>query len=378
MQPNTNEAWDMDSTCSVNIVDTTIREGQQHGYVSFSTEQAVRLARLLDSFGVEILEVGHPAVSEQDKKTARALCQIGLSAGTLAHARAMTFDVTAAVDVGASWVGIVAGVNEAAVCHKMHRPRTDILERVKEAVYEAKRHGLGVRFTCEDASRTAMPMVVEAFEHARQAGADRLSYADTVGVLTPSVMRRAVETLVERFGPVIHVHCHNDFGLATANTLAAYEAGAIGLDVSIDGIGERCGIASLAEVTCGLRQLHKTHGRWDLSLLPAMSRELATVVERTRMDTKPIVGKYAFSHKAGMHLAAQLEERIAYEPLDPAIVGRRGRYIVSRLVGLRSLNAIMRLLGVELDNKTACQLLSSFKQLDETMQVSAPGTNETM
>ena len=269
----------------------------------------------------------------------------------------MSCDVVAAAEVGASWVGIVAGANEMAACHKMHRSRKDIFRSVREAVREAKRRGLCVRFTCEDASRTEMPLVVEAFEHARQEGADRLSYADTVGLLTPKVMRETVETLAEKFGAVIHVHCHNDFGLATANTLAAYEGGAIGLDVSIDGIGERCGIASLAQVACGLTQLHKVQSSWDLRLLPAMSRELAFAVEGADLDPTPITGKWAFSHKAGTHLAAQLEDGTAYEAFDPATVGRKRRYVLSRLAGAKSLNAIMRRVGVELDSNAASQLL---------------------
>ena len=251
------------------LIDTTIREGQQHGYVSFTPKRAVRLTRLLDAFGVDIIEVGHPVVSEQDRQNALAICRAGLHAQTLAHARATCEDVEAAAAVGAQWVGIFAGVNDLSLRHKLRRGRAVALSAIQEAVRGAKALGLRTRFTCEDASRTPLARVIEVFALARAAGADRLSYADTVGVTTPAKMRRVMRQLSRRFGGVLHAHCHNDFGLATANALAAIEGGAIGVDVSIEGIGERCGVALLAEVALSLTQLYGVKARWKLSMLRA-------------------------------------------------------------------------------------------------------------
>jgi isopropylmalate/homocitrate/citramalate synthase len=318
------------------LIDTTIREGQQHGHVSFTLAQAVRLARLLDGFGVDVIEVGHPIVSDQDRQTAIAICRAGLHAQTLAHARASPEDIQAAVDVGAHWVGVFAGVNNISLQHKLHRGRAAALCAIREAVRHAKIFGLQVRFTCEDASRTPLPRVLEAFRLARAAGADRLSYADTVGVMTPFEMHRMMRQLSRRFGDILHAHCHNDFGLATANALAAIEGGAIGVDVSLEGIGERCGIAPLAEIALSLTRLYGVKARWKLSMLAELSAALRRCVTEQASDARPVVGRYACVHKAGLHIAATLECPDAYEPYPPELVGQHRQFLTSRLAGKKA------------------------------------------
>jgi len=318
------------------LIDTTIREGQQHGHVSFTPSRALRLARLLNAFGVDIIEVGHPIVSEQDRQTAIAICRAGLHAPTLAHARASPEDVKAVADVGAQWVGVFAGINDLSLRHKLHRDRTAALCAIQAAVRHAKACSLQVRFTCEDASRTPLPRVFEAFRLARAAGADRLSYADTVGVMTPFRMRRVMRQLSQQFGDMLHAHCHNDFGLATANALAAIEGGAIGVDVSIEGIGERCGIAPLAEVALSLTQLYGLKARWKLSMLAALSAALHQIAADDALDTRPIIGRYACTHKAGLHIMAALECPDAYEPYPPELIDRRRQFFASRLSGRKT------------------------------------------
>jgi len=323
------------------LVDTTIREGQQHGEVSFTFEQAVWLAGLLDAFGVDLIEVGHPVISDQDRRTAKAICRAGLNAQTLAHARATREDVEAAAAVGAQWVGIFAGVNDLSLRHKLRRDRAAALSAIQEAVRRAKALGLWVRFTCEDASRTPLPRVIEVFKLARAAGADRLSYADTVGIMTPASMRVTMRQLRRRFGNILHAHCHNDFGLATANALAAIEGGAIGVDVSIEGIGERCGIAPLAEVALGLTQLFHVKASWKLSRLAELSAALHSCLgAQEAIDTRPIVGRYACAHKAGLHIAASVESPEAYEPFSPELVGQRRQFLLSRLTGAKAKTAL--------------------------------------
>lgn len=324
-------------TRTVRLIDTTLREGQQHGIVSFSSEQALFLAKLLDRFQIDILEVGHPAVSEQDRTTARLICSAGLKTQTLAHARATMKDVQAAMDVGAVWVGIFAGINDTSLHYKIFKNRKYVMHAIRNSIALGKQKGLLVRFTCEDASRTPFPLVLKSFETAIDAGADRISFADTVGVLTPSRLYDVVMNLTKRFGQVIHVHCHNDFGLATSNTLASFEGGAVGLDVSIDGIGERSGIAPLAEVSCALTKIYKVKNPWRLDMLTRLSSELRSFLPTNEIDTRPIIGRYAFAHKAGIHIAAQFHDNTAYEPILPSMVGQRSRLILSRLVGRRAL-----------------------------------------
>jgi len=322
------------------LVDATLREGQQHGNIRFSKEDAVSIAKALDAFGVDFIEVGQPIISEQDYDTAIALCKAGLRAQTLAHARALLKDVEAAASVGSQWVGIFIGINETALRYKLHRTSDQVLEAVSTSVREAKRLGLSVRLTCEDASRTSLEWVSELFDRARSAGADRLSYADTVGVMLPSQMFSVVSLLTRRFGPVIHAHCHNDHGLATANALAAAAANAAALDVSIDGIGERCGIASLGEVAVGLTQLLKQQGNWRLSQVRLLSRHLQACLNGETIDTRAVTGRNCFAHKAGLHIAAAMQCPQAYEAFPPSLVGAQRQWVSSSLQGSVQLNTL--------------------------------------
>ncbi len=307
---------------TVQIVDTTLREGQQHGQVRFTTEQAIHLATALDDFGVDILEIGHPLVSEQDRATAQAICQLTLKAETLAHARARQEDILAAKEVGADWVGIFISVNEEAEKYKLKRSFEDILILISEAVAYAKSLKLKVRLTCEDASRTSMLRLRKAYQSGLDAGADRLSYADTVGILTPPRAATAIKTLTQFFGPKMHIHCHNDLGLAVASTLGGFEGGAVGLDASLGGLGERCGITPLEQLTTAMAHLFRLEERWKLERLVAMHDLLHSMLPAGATDVRPIVGKYAFCHKAGLHINAAVQYPYTYEPFPPEMVGQ--------------------------------------------------------
>jgi isopropylmalate/homocitrate/citramalate synthase len=353
----------------VALVDTTLREGQQHGLVSFTVDSAVRIARLLDAFGVNIIEVGHPAVSRHDMAIAKAVSSVGLSAQTLAHARATPSDIAAAVACGAQWAGVFAGINDLSIRHKLHRPVRQVLRCIRDAVTQAKDSGLHVRFTTEDASRTPPSLVADAFEAAIRAGEDRVSYADTVGVTTPSTMRSAVESLTKTFGPIVHAHCHNDFGLASANALAAYEGGAVALDVSVDGIGERSGIARLAEVACALVQIYHVPASWHLSMLVEISMQVRAMCPEAAVDTRPIVGKYAFAHKAGIHIAAEVENQTAYEPLLPKSIGHNRKFVLGRLTGLDAARAVMKMIGMEAHDNVVAQLVRALKTHNQTFEI---------
>ncbi len=346
---------------SILLVDTTLREGQQHGLVRFKTEDVLGIARLLDTFGIDLIEVGHPAVSKRDMETAQAICSAGLCAGTLAHARANTGDVEIAVQSGAEWIGIFAGINAPSLEHRLHKSEAQVLDLIGQAVRLAKDLGASVRYTCEDASRTPIEDVTRAFRVAIDAGADRVSYADTVGTMTPSTMGRVMTELTGEFGDIVHVHCHNDFGLAAANSLAAFEAGAVAIDVSVDGIGERCGIASLAEVACCLRQLYAVDKKWQLAVLPELSRSLRSAVGTNAIDTQPLTGRYSFAHKAGLHIAAESETATAYEALSPAALGEERKYILSPLLGSRALRAALACNDSTLSGDTFRRLLQCFK-----------------
>jgi len=331
----------------VMLVDSTLREGQQHGRVAFSVEQGLKLALLLDEFHIDIIEVGHPAASHQATEMGKAIVSADLTAMTLGHARAAQVDVERVIEVGTDWAGIFASVSDNSVEHKMHCSRGVIYQAIRDAVALAKQSGLFVQFTCEDGSRTPLELVMESFDIALTEGADRVYYADTVSALRPQQIYDDVKSLTSRFGRVVHVHCHNDYGLGTANVLAAYEAGAVGLDVTVDGIGERTGLAPLAEVACSLRMLYGEKAQWDLTVLKTLSDELHEITSAGAIDIRPIVGHYAFAHKSSLHIAAELEEETSYEPFHPSRVGQTRRFILSKLIGRKSLAGLANLVGME-------------------------------
>ncbi len=358
------------------IVDSTLREGQQHGLVLFTTKTAMEIAACLDSFGVDIIEVGHPGISPADAEACSAVAELGLRADTLSHARPSLKDVETAAGTGTDWVGIFAGVNSLAAKHKFHRATGAILDAVAEAVTCARQMGRRVRYTCEDASRTSLADVRTAFELAVDSGAERLSFADTTGTMTPRAMYSTIKKLTDCFGPQIHVHCHNDFGMATANTLAAFEAGAIALDVSVDGIGERCGIAPLAEVVFALKYLYGVDGPWHMSEVSQMSSMLRCQLRPDAIDTRPLIGRFAFAHKAGLHVAAEIECSTAYETVPPACLGQERVLLLSKLMGLSGLAKIAETAGVEMTDEALELILKRLKASSRVHEVHL-GTQET-
>ncbi|HEU4735148.1 MAG TPA: hypothetical protein VFT22_44960, partial [Kofleriaceae bacterium] len=227
------------------IIDATLREGQQSPGVSFDIRQSIEIARMLEQLGVDIIECGHPAAPGEAAR-ARAVAA-AIDAPVLAHARATIGDVDAVADVGAQWVGIFCGVNPISLRTRLGgRTFDEVRGLITAAVAHARKRGLQVRYTVEDASRTPVPTLLGAYDAAIRAGAQRICYSDTVGAMTPAQMREGVAALRAAFPSIdIEIHAHDDRGLALANTLAALEAGATWVSTTVNGIGERAGIVDL-------------------------------------------------------------------------------------------------------------------------------------
>ncbi|MDO8627048.1 MAG: hypothetical protein Q7K42_01155, partial [Candidatus Diapherotrites archaeon] len=242
------------------ILDTTLREGEQTRGVSFTFEQKKQIVETLDSFGVDIIELGHPVVSPNIKKAVKNLAKLKLHAETMAHARANLKDIDEAVDCGVDWVGIFISTSNIGIKTKYNYSKEQILEKITESVEYAKSRGLKVRYTPEDGTRTERDYLLQAIHAGKKA--DRISIVDTVGTMTPSKFHELVKFVIKKSGKDLNVHCHNDFGLATANSLAAFEAGAKLSDVTINGLGERVGITPLSELTMALSQLHGVKKDW--------------------------------------------------------------------------------------------------------------------
>lgn len=329
------------------LLDTTLREGEQTPGVSFTVEEKVKIARMLDDFGIDIIEVGHPVVSKDVKEACRVIAHEDLGAETMAHARALEGDIEMAKEVGVTWVGIFLGTSQLSLDHKLHVGRQKALRMIKESVSFAKELGLKVRFTPEDATRTDFDYLQKAILAAEEAGADRISIADTVGTATPASYGKLIGEVTELVDLPIHVHCHDDYGMAVANSLAGYDAGAYLIDVTVNGLGERTGIAPLAPVAVALQRLYGVDKDWKLDALPEISHEVERTSSLFTPETAPVVGKYAFAHKSGLHTKAVLEDPKTYEAIPPEIVHKHREIIIDKYAGKAAVKDRLEGMGIE-------------------------------
>ncbi|MDN5753580.1 MAG: LeuA family protein [Nitrosospira sp.] len=303
------------------IIDTTLREGAQAPGVRFGEEESTKIAHALVSLGIDMVECGHPLISDAEARRVRATVAACGAVPVLAHARARFEDIDSVKATGAQWVGIFVGVNSISRNCRI-RFEQPVYEVVSKAVGHAKNIGLRVRFTVEDGSRTPWSELVEGYRAALEAGADRLCFADTVGLLCPWEVEELIGRLSREFaGCDLEAHFHNDRGMAIANALSAVRAGARWISSSVNGIGERCGIVDTLTLLANLdalkwRRLRNGHA------LPHVSK-LVQAYSRLMLDRlRPIAGMNAFTHVAKLHQRAVLGDERAYAWTVPETIGR--------------------------------------------------------
>lgn len=308
------------SSVSPRIIDATLREGTQAPGVAFNIENSVEIAKLLTNVPVDMIECGHPKASEQESQRVQAVVSNCGDVPVLAHARAKVEDIDAVKDTGAQWVGIFAGVNN--ITRNCRIRNASINELIHSSIEYAKSLGLRVRFSVEDASRTTTDDLVDAYRIALAAGADRLCFADTVGLLCPWEVEESVSKLLSILKDAeLEVHLHDDRGMANANALAALRAGATWISATVNGIGERAGITDTNLLLANL-------GAMSLRPFPdgTLMQHLSRVVQahaRLPVDSwRPVVGPNAFTHTAKLHRVATERHECAYAWVDPKLLGR--------------------------------------------------------
>jgi len=349
----------------IKILDSTLREGEQHPGVSFTNKQRIQIAWLLDSFGVNQIEIS-PVVSKDHFEATKTIIKQGLKADILAHVRALKSDVEVAIDCNATWVATYMGISDIHLATKLKISREEAKIRALEVADFIKSHGLKSRFTMEDASRTDPLFLIEMCKEMNSRGIERISIPDTVGIMRPHGMYNLVKMVYDNIDTnlsSLDVHCHNDVGLALANALAGCEAGANQIHTTIDGFGERTGIPSLAETAVALTVIYGIPNDFRLHMLKDLSR---TIVDYTHLETpesKPIVGESAYKHKAGTHLAAILQNPSAYEILEPRLVGNRRKIVFGELAGKNGAAYLLSLLGLESTKVEAEKMAKGLKEL---------------
>lgn len=346
----------------IQLLDSTLREGEQTPGVKFSYSQKLEIAQLLDDFGVDFIEIGNPSISERDKNDLKKLAEEKFKAELLCHSRAVKNDIDNVIETGAEWIGIFAGVNELSLKHKFNKSREEVFGIIEGAIKYAKRSGLKVRFTPEDSSRTDWRDLSEAIRLAEKAGADRVSIADTVGMLTPTKTVDLVKKVKTIISLPINVHFHNDFGMAVANSLAAYEAGADLIDVSVNGLGERSGIASLSNVAVALKTLYGVKKEWMLKLLKGLSEKVAEYSGISLCDQAPIDGKHSFVHAAGLHTTALLKNKETYQVISPEILGRKAKIYIGELTSRKVFRWFLKKQGMPISETEFERLYRKLKK----------------
>ncbi|WP_406662283.1 homocitrate synthase family protein [Methanolobus sp. ZRKC3] len=361
----------------IEICDVTLRDGEQTPGVVFTREEKIALARELDSVGVDIIEAGFPVVSPSEKAVVKEIANMGLNARTCCLARSIVSDVEAAVDCDVDFVSIFIAMSDLHLKYKYHKSCDEMFSCAMSAVEYAKDHGVGVRFAAEDGTRTDVGVLKRAFKAAEEYKVDYVSIADTIGILNPSATHYLVSEIKKAVNTPICIHCHNDLGMATANTIAAAEAGAKQLHTTVNGIGERAGNASLEELLVSLRVQYGIE-RYDTSRLLNLSLMVNEFSGLSTAVTKAIVGKHAFSHESGIHVCAILEEPRTYELFSPEMVGGKRSLIVGKHTGMKALEGIVTDMGYQLEREQLTVLLEKVKNCTEAKKGIPPVRLEEM
>lgn len=349
----------------IKILDSTLREGEQHPGVSFTNKQRIQIAWMLDSFGVDQIEIS-PVVSPDHLEATKTILKQGLKADIVAHVRAIKSDVDIALKTDSTWVATYMGISDIHLSAKLKISREEAKSRAIEVAEYIKSHGLKSRFTMEDASRTEPSFLLDMCSEMNKIGIERISIPDTVGIMRPNGMYNLVKMVYDSLDmskTSLDVHCHNDVGLALANALAGCEAGADQIHTTIDGFGERTGIPSLAETSIALTLIYRSDNNLRLHMLKDLSKTISQYTGLEISESKPIVGDSAYKHKAGTHLAAILRNPSAYEIIEPRMVGNRRKIVFGELAGKNGAAYLLSLLGLETSRREAENLARGLKEL---------------
>ncbi|NHX36516.1 MULTISPECIES: LeuA family protein [Halolamina] len=330
------------------IFDTTLRDGEQSPRTSFSYEDKREIAAALDSAGVDVIEAGFPVNSDAEFAAVRDVTSAA-DTTVCGLARVVEDDVEAAIDAGVDMVHTFASTSDVQIEDSMHASREAVLERSVASVERAAESGAEVMFSPMDATRTDPDYLFEVVEAVSAAGADWINVPDTCGVATPDRFADLIRTIREHTDARIDVHTHDDFGLASANALAGFEAGADQAQVSVGGIGERAGNAALEQVVMAAESVYGADTGIDTTRITELAR---MVEERSGVDqpaNAPVIGDNAFAHESGIHAAGVIENAATFEPgvMTPEMVGAERELVLGKHTGTHSVRERLRDAGYD-------------------------------
>ena len=364
----------------VYIFDTTLRDGEQSPGATMTREEKIRMARQLETLGVDIIEAGFPAASEGDFQAVAAIAQAVKKPVVAALCRALVSDIDRGFEAIKSAerrrIHTFIATSALHMEHKLGKKPHEVLDMAEAAVRHAAGKGVEVQFSAEDASRSDPAFLVTACERVIEAGANVINIPDTVGYAQPAefadLIRHLLATVRGADKVTFAVHCHNDLGLAVANTLAAVHAGARQAEVTLSGIGERAGNASLEQVVMGLvtrpNYYNLTTGIVTEEIFPSC-RRLSGIIGQPIPPYAPIIGRNAFAHESGIHQHGIMKDRRTYEIMTAEDIGRKGAVVVlGKHSGRHALDAKVRELGYTLSDDELKIVFDAVKELADRKQ----------
>jgi 2-isopropylmalate synthase len=349
----------------IRIFDTTLRDGEQTPGVSLTMEDKIEIARQLSKLGVDVIEAGSPMSSEGEKRVVKEIAAAGLESEICGLARATQSDIDAAIDCDVDVVHVFIPTSPVQMKYAVNMTPEQVLSATVDHVEYVKKHGLKCEFSPMDATRSEPRFLKQVCQAAEKAGADMLNIPDTVGIMIPKTMRKLIEDVRKAVKMPISVHCHDDFGMAVANSLAAVEAGATQVHATINGLGERAGNASLEEVVMALHMIYKLKTGINSRLLYSTSRMVATLTGIFVQANKAIVGENAFAHESGIHTRGVTVKPLTFEPIKPESVGRTRKLVAGKLAGTRGIKAELQEIGIHPTEDQLKEIVQRVKELGD-------------
>lgn len=348
---------------NIKVFDTTLRDGEQTPGVSLITSEKLRIATKLDEIGVDFIEAGSAITSEGERQSIKEITRQGFNAEILSFSRPLTVDIDYCLGCDVDAVNLVVPTSDLHIFDKLNMTKDKLISLSNNAIEYCKDHGLSVELSAEDASRSDIEFLKQVYSNAIDCGVDRICVCDTVGILTPDSSFELFNQLNDFPVPLV-VHCHNDFGLAVANTLAALKGGASEFHSTINGIGERAGNTSFEECVVSINRLYpefstnvNIHEIYDISKLVA--RLTGVYIQ----PNKAIVGENAFAHESGIHSDGIIKNSATYEPMTPELVGRKRRFVIGKHVGTHGLDSRLKELGLNVNKNQLQEIFNNVKIL---------------